>query len=264
MGELQSVGKCKFFHRRKIIFIKWMNTEWLERTELLVGNENLVKLKNANVLVVGLGGVGAVAAEMICRAGVGRMTLVDGDKVEMSNRNRQLPALMSTIGVPKTEVLEQRFKDINPEIDLTIFNEFICNVRTEALLESQSYDYVVDAIDTLSPKVFLLYHSVLRGLKTVSSMGAGGKLDPSQVRVADISETYNCKLARMMRKRLSKLGVRNGVKVVFSSELVDSKAVRKEDSFYKKSTVGTISYMPAVFGCYLGGVVVRELIGSAV
>ncbi len=233
---------------------------WQERTELLLGSGKLERLKKSNVLVVGLGGVGAVAAEMICRAGVGKMTIVDGDNVEISNRNRQLPALVSTTGVPKAQILEQRFRDINPEIDLTVLNEFICDHRTEELLDSQSFDYVVDAIDTLSPKVFLVHHSYQRGLRIVSSMGAGGKLDPSQVRTADISATYNCKLARMMRKRLSRLGIPKGVKVVFSPEPVDEKAVRHEEAQNKKSTVGTISYMPAVFGCFISSIAIRDLL----
>ena len=235
---------------------------WLERTELLLGPERLDKLVNKNVLVIGLGGVGAIAAEMICRAGVNKMTIVDGDVVEESNRNRQLPALVDTTGLPKAHVLEHRFRNINPDIELTVFNEFVCDERTKELLDSQKYDYVVDAIDTLSPKVFLIHHSLERKLRIVSSMGAGGKLNPACVQTADISKTYNCKLARMIRKRLGKLGIYKGVKVVFSSELVDAKAVRREESANKKSTVGTISYMPAVFGCVLASVVINDLLDS--
>lgn len=233
--------------------------QWLERTELLLGSEKLGMLNKANVMVVGLGGVGAVAAEMICRAGVSKMTIVDGDVVEVSNRNRQLPALVSTTGQSKALVLEERFRNINPDIDLTVLNEFICDERTEQLLDNQHYDYVVDAIDTLSPKVFLVYHCLQRNIRIVSSMGAGGKLNPSLVQIADISGTYNCKLARMMRKRLARLGIRQGVKVVFSSELVDEKVIRREESIHKKSTVGTISYMPAVFGCFLASIVIEDL-----
>jgi tRNA A37 threonylcarbamoyladenosine dehydratase len=235
---------------------------WLERTELLLGAQKLNRIKNANVLVVGLGGVGAYAAEMICRAGVGKMTIVDGDVVEHSNRNRQLPALVSTAGKPKAEILGSRLRDINPEIELTVVNEFIRDERAVELLESQPFDYVVDAIDTLSPKVFLISHSMQRGLKVVSSLGAGGKIDPSKVQVADISKSYNCKLGRMMRKRLSKLGIRNGVTVVFSPEEVPGEAIRLEEGQNKKSTVGTISYMPPVFGCHVAGVVIRYLVES--
>ena len=235
---------------------------WLERTQLLVGPEKLERLKKANVLVVGLGGVGAYAAEMICRAGVGKMTLADGDTVQESNRNRQLPALVSTTGLAKTDVLARRFYDINPDIELTVVNSFIRGEKAVELIESQSFDYVVDAIDTLSPKVFLISYSLQCGLKVVSSMGAGGKLDPSKVQVADISKSYNCKLARMIRKRLSKLGIKKGVQVVFSSEGVSEEAVRLEEGQNKKSTVGTISYMPPVFGCFMASVVIRNLLES--
>lgn len=232
---------------------------WYERTELLLGPERYSRLKAANVLVVGLGGVGAYAAEMICRAGVGRMTIVDGDVVEESNRNRQLPALISNCGKPKAEVLAERFRDINPELQLTVLNEYLRDERTVELLGSQSFDYVVDAIDTLSPKVFLIYHALQKGYQVVSSMGAGGKTDPAQVAVADISKSHDCKLARMVRKRLHRLGVRNGVKVVFSPEEVPSGAIRLEQSTNKLSTVGTISYLPPVFGCFIASVVLRDL-----
>ncbi|NCB06591.1 MAG: tRNA threonylcarbamoyladenosine dehydratase [Bacteroidia bacterium] len=234
---------------------------WLERTELLLGPEKLEKLKQANVLVVGLGGVGAYTAEQLCRAGIGKMTIVDADVVEHSNRNRQLPALISNVGKPKAEILAARFLDINPELQLTVVNDYIRDEKTIELLKSQPFDYVVDAIDTLSPKVFLIYHSLQLGLKVVSSMGAGGKFDPQKVEVADISKSYNCKLAKMLRKRLSRMGIKKGVKVVFSSEEVDENAVRLEEGENKKSTVGTISYMPPVFGCFVSSVVIRDLIG---
>lgn len=233
---------------------------WLERTELLLGTEKLERLKNANVLVAGLGGVGATAAELICRAGVGKMTLVDYDTVEPSNRNRQLPALVSTTGKFKTEILSTRFYDINPEIDLTVLHEYIHEDNVKAIIESQPFDFVVDAIDTLFPKVLLISNSIQHKLKIVSSMGAGGKLDPSKVQVSDISKSYNCPLARMLRKRLSKMGIKNGVTVVFSSEGVVEEAVRLEDGPNKKSTVGTISYIPIVFGCFAASVVIRNLL----
>jgi tRNA A37 threonylcarbamoyladenosine dehydratase len=233
---------------------------WLERTELLLGADKLGILKNANILVVGLGGVGAYAAEMLCRAGIGKLTIVDGDVVEESNRNRQLPALMSTTGQSKAEILAKRFHDINPKIELTVVNDFIRDEKTIELLESQPFDYVVDAIDTLSPKVFLIKHCIQLGLKVVSSLGAGGKLDPSKVQVADISKSYNCKLGRMMRKRLSKLGIKKGFKVVFSPEEVKENAIRLEEGQNKKSTVGTISYMPPLFGCFVASVVINDLL----
>lgn len=236
-----------------------MDNSWLERTELLLGSEKLERLRQKHVLVVGLGGVGAYAAEMIARAGVGRMTIVDGDTVSNSNINRQLPALHSQIGKPKTEVMAARLRDINPDIDLTVVSEFIRDERMVQLLENK-YDYVVDAIDTLSPKVFLIYHSIQRGLPIISSMGSGGKTDPTKLQIADISKTFNCKLARSIRKRLHRKGIDKGLTVVFSTELTDKAAVVEvDDEENKKSTVGTISYMPALFGIYCASKVIRDL-----
>lgn len=237
-----------------------MGDNWLERTELLFGSEKLERLRGKHVLVVGLGGVGAYAAEMIARAGVGRMTIVDGDKVSVSNINRQLPALHSNIGKPKAEIMAARLRDINPDIDLTVINDFVKDERMEQLLDNE-YDYVVDAIDTISPKLFLILHCLNRKLKIVSSMGAGGKTDPSKIAIADISKTYNCKLAKAIRKRLHRKGVDRGVPVVFSSELTDKAAVLEvDDEENKKSTVGTISYMPAMFGIYCASKVINDLI----
>jgi tRNA A37 threonylcarbamoyladenosine dehydratase len=236
--------------------------DWQERTRLMLGEEGVAKLANAHVLVVGLGGVGAYAAEQICRAGVGKMTIVDGDLVEATNRNRQLPALISNNGKPKAEVLGERFRDINPEIELKVINEYLKDDRMIEILESGHFDYVVDAIDTLSPKVLLIYHSVQLNIPIVSSMGAGGKLDPSQVQNSDISKSYNCKLARMLRKRLYKLGIRKGVQVVFSPEEVTKDRVRIEEGRNKKSAVGTISYMPPLFGCHITSVVLQNLLSK--
>lgn len=235
---------------------------WLERTELLLGEEKLSKLTSADVLVVGLGGVGAYAAEQLCRAGIGKMTIIDGDVVEETNRNRQLPALQSTEGLPKTEILASRFKDINPNIKLTIIKDFVHHKELKELFDRHTFDYVVDAIDTLSPKVYLIFDAVQYGMPIISSMGAGGKMDPSKIEVADISKSYNCKLARVLRKRLGKMDIRKGVKVVFSSELIDERAVRIEDGHFKKSTVGTISYMPPAFGCFLASEVIRDIISK--
>jgi len=234
--------------------------QWLSRTALLTGKENLITLREKHVMVAGLGGVGAMAAEQICRAGIGKMTIIDGDTVHTSNRNRQLPALKSTEGIAKTEIMAKRLLDINPDLELTVLNEYIKEERTLEILR-QGYDYVVDAIDTLSPKVFLLYTCVQLGLPVVSSMGAGGKYDPAQIKVADIDESYNCKLAYYMRKRLHKMGVWQGLKVVFSPEVVErSSVILQEGESNKKSNVGTISYMPAIFGCYCASVVLRDLL----
>lgn len=236
---------------------------WLSRTELLLGDEKLAMLKNSHVLVVGLGGVGAYAAEMICRSGIGSMTIVDGDTVHTSNRNRQLPALHSTEGRAKAEIMGQRLLDINSGLRLTIINEYIKDERMIEILD-QGYDYVVDAIDTLSPKVFLIYHTVNRKMPLVSSMGAGGKFDPLSVKISDISDTTNCSLARILRKKLHKLGVRNGFTAVWSPEEIDKeKVVPTNGEQNKASVVGTISYMPAIFGIACASVVIRDLAGIA-
>jgi tRNA A37 threonylcarbamoyladenosine dehydratase len=235
---------------------------WQSRTELCLGPEGVSKLASSHVLVVGLGGVGAFAAEMICRAGVGKMTIVDGDIINRSNRNRQLPALVSTEGLPKAEVMARRLKDINPDLDLEVIQEYIRENRIKDILNSE-YNYVVDAIDTLSPKVFLIYNSLKKGFPVVSSMGAGGKFDPSQITVADISETTDCSLARILRKRLHRLGVRDGFKAVYSREPVDRVRIKAlEGEKNKASVVGTISYMPAAFGIACASVVIRELSGN--
>jgi len=235
---------------------------WLERTELLLGNK-INKLANANVLIVGLGGVGAYAAEQICRAGVGNMTIIDGDTVQESNLNRQLLALRTNINLPKADVMARRLFDINPEIRLTIVNEYIRDERTEEILLAEKYDYVVDAIDTLSPKVNLIVKALKNNLKIVSSMGAGGKFDPSQVQIADISKSYNDMLARMLRKRLHKFKIYKGFNVVFSPEEVDkTKVITVEGERNKKSVVGTISFMPAVFGNFIAAAVINSILAD--
>jgi len=233
---------------------------WLDRTELLLGANKIEKLKGSHVLIVGLGGVGAYAAELICRAGVGEMTIVDGDNIHFTNKNRQLPALTSSLGQPKAEYMGKRLLDINPDLKLHTIQEYIRDERMKEII-CHPYDYVVDAIDTLSPKIFLIHDSLKYGHRVVSSMGAGGKLNPSLVEVADISETHVCPLARILRKRLHHLGIRNGFKVVFSSEPVpDEVMVPCEGEPNKKTTVGTISYMPPIFGCFIASVVIRDLI----
>ncbi len=228
---------------------------------MLVGKDSMDRLRSAHVLVAGLGGVGAYAAEMLCRSGIGRLTLIDGDSIQPSNRNRQLLALKSNEGRMKTEVMAERLQDINPEIKLDLISEFI---RDDRLIEivSRPYDYVVDAIDTLSPKIFLLYYGLRNKQRIVSSMGAGGKFDPLQIRIEDISKTYHCRLAYMLRKRLRKLGVTEGIKAVFSTEQIDKKLLEPCDEPNKKSVVGTISYLPAIFGCTCASVVIRDLMAS--
>lgn len=237
-------------------------TKWLDRTELLLGKEALEKLKTKHVLVVGLGGVGAYAAEQICRAGIGEMTIVDADVVDETNINRQLIALTSTVGNPKTELLKERLLQINSNLRLHVIQEFIKDESTEELLNRTTYDYVLDAIDTLSPKVFLIYKVLQKKYPLISAMGAGGKLDPALIQVVDIKKTFQCKLAFIVRKRLHHLGIRSGFKAVFSPEVVPDHAVviDAQPSMNKLSVVGTISYMPAMFGCHMAAEVIKDLI----
>jgi len=236
-------------------------TDWQDRTKLILGEERLKKLASARVLIVGLGGVGAYAAEMICRAGVGSITVVDGDAVHTTNRNRQLPALKSTEGLPKADVMGRRLKDINPDIKLTIIQEYLKDERMIEVLD-MGFDYVVDAIDTLSPKISLIFHTLQKKMPLVSSMGAGGKYDPTRIAVSDISETTDCTLARILRKRLHRLGIREGFTAVYSTEPVDKKkVVPTPGELNKASVVGTISYMPASFGIACASVVIRDLAG---
>jgi tRNA A37 threonylcarbamoyladenosine dehydratase len=233
---------------------------WMSRTQLMLGDEPVIKLMGKHVLVVGLGGVGGICAEMIARAGVGKMTIVDADIVDLSNTNRQIPALHSTAGQLKANVLAERLKDINPELDLAVLPIYIKEEETIQLLESAKFDYAVDCIDTLSPKVYFIKACMDRNIPLVSSLGAGGKLDPSQVEITDISKTHECNLARYVRKKLHALGIHKGLTVVFSPEKVDqSRVFETEKAFPKKSIIGTISYMPAIFGCTVASVVIRGL-----
>lgn len=241
-----------------------MNRNWQERTELLLGDEKLSILNSSKVLVVGVGGVGAYAAEMLCRSGIGSMTIVDADVVSLTNINRQLVALHSTVGQDKVEILGERLLDINPELNLTKIKCFIKDDAVCRLLESDSFDFVVDAIDTLAPKVYLIKESLKREIPLVSSMGAGAKTDPTLVEIKDISKTNYCPLAHMLRKRLHKEGIRSGFMAVFSTEEIRQGAMVLCEEQNKKSNVGTISYMPAVFGCALASVVLRGLLNEPI
>lgn len=237
------------------------DTHWLQRTELLIKKERLEKLINANVLVVGMGGVGSFAAEFIARAGVGKMTIVDGDVVDPTNRNRQLPALATTHGISKVEWMKERLLAINPELDLTVINEFLRIERIKEIVLNGNYSYVVDAIDSITPKLTLISTCYYNQIPLISSMGAGAKLDPTLIRVVDISKTYNCKLAHYVRKRLKKYKIYKGVKTVFSPEEAPPDSLMYTDgSNFKKSAYGTISYLPAAFGGVAASVVVRDLI----
>jgi len=234
--------------------------DWRERAELLFKKEGLEKLKNSHVLVVGLGGVGSFAAEFLARAGVGTMTIVDGDIVDITNINRQLPALHSTIGQPKVTIVGDRLMDINPELKLIRIKEFLSPERAYELVTPE-YDYVLDCIDSITPKLNLLISARRQKVKVISNMGAGGKYEASKVKVADISKTEYCPLAKTVRKRLKKEGISKGVKVVFSSEYPDQSSLKMTDGQnFKKSFFGTNSWMPALFGLHSAETVVKHLI----
>jgi tRNA threonylcarbamoyladenosine dehydratase len=238
---------------------KQANDHWKQRTRLLVGDKGIDALQNAHVLIVGLGGVGSYAAEALCRAGIGQLTIVDGDVVDPTNRNRQLQALATTHGQGKAVLMQERMLQINPDVKLNVISEFQDPDMVIALLKNP-FDYVIDAIDSISPKVHLIKTALEMGHKIVSSMGAGGKMDPTQLKVVDISKTQNCPMAYYLRKRLKYVGIKQGVKAVFSTELPDKNSIMTTDGTnFKKSAYGTISYIPAVFGMTCASVVIRDL-----
>ena len=233
---------------------------WQERAELIFKKEGLETLKNSHVLIVGLGGVGSFAAEFITRAGVGKITIVDGDTVDITNINRQLPALHSTVGQHKIDVVGDRLKDINPELELIRINEFLSPERTLEIV-SKEYDYIMDCIDSVTPKINLIIAAKRKKVKIVSCMGAGGKMLVSKVVVKDISKTIVCPLAKQIRKRLKKEKISKGIKAVFSTEEADETSLKLTDGKnYKKSFFGTNSYMPALFGLYAAETVIHYLL----
>ena len=236
---------------------------WLSRTELLTGKEKLQKLAGSHVMIVGLGGVGSYAAEFIARSGIGKMTIIDGDVVDPTNRNRQLPALATTHGVHKASIMAERLKAINPEVELVVIQEFITPEKVAELFNEKP-DYFIDAIDSVTPKITFLINALQQNIPTVSSMGAGGKYDPTKLLVADISKTYNCVFAQQVRKVLKRHHqIYTGFKCVFSSEMPNKDSIIYTDgSNYKKSAYGTISYLPATFGAVCASVVIRDLIGE--
>jgi tRNA A37 threonylcarbamoyladenosine dehydratase len=236
--------------------------KWQERAELLFKVEGLNRLKNANVLIVGVGGVGSFAAEFLARAGVGNLTIVDGDVVDITNINRQLPALHSTVGMSKIDVVGDRLMDINPELNLTKVQEFLSPERAFEIVE-EKYDYVLDCIDSVTPKLNLIIGAKRKRVKIISSMGAGGKMEASKVKVADITNTINCMFAKTIRRRLKEHKI-DKLKVVFSSEIQDETSLKMTDgSNYKKSFYGTNSYMPGLFGLYAAETVIRYLINNS-
>lgn len=226
-----------------------MCADWMQRTGMLLGSGTLSRLGKSTVAVIGVGGVGGYAAEMLARSGVGRLVLVDSDTVAETDLNRQITALHSTLGRSKCSVLEQRLKDINPDLSVIIEEAYVEPDGIEGLLGKYAIDFLVDAIDTLSPKLALICHCVKSGLPFVSSMGSGAKTDATAVRISDISKSHNCPLAYIIRKKLRKSGISKGFKVVYSEELPDRNAIVESEGRNKKSLVGTVSYIPAVFGC---------------
>lgn len=239
-----------------------MDKTWLSRTALITGEAVLDRFAQSKVLIVGMGGVGSFAAEFIVRAGIGNVTIVDGDVVEASNRNRQLPALATTEGKYKVDIMQERLLAINPELNITAIKHFMTPDDMKTLLSSHLYDYVIDAIDSISPKIKLLTLCYQLGIPVVSSMGAGGKLDPTQIKVSDISDTHTCKLARYVRKRLKKQNIYTGITAVFSTEEVIAHSLMYTESRFKKSAYGTISYLPAAFGGVCASVVIKNLIAK--
>ena len=247
---------------------------WKERTGMLLGQEGLDRLAHSTVVVAGAGGVGGYAAEMLVRAGIGHLVVIDSDTVSDTNRNRQILALTSTVGRSKCEVLAERLLDINPDMDLKTMQTYITasyhgdgtpfdepgETSPQALLAGMDIDYVVDAIDTVAPKLSLIKYCTDRHIPVVSSMGAGAKTDVTKIRITDISKSYNCPLAHVVRKRMRRMGVARGFKVVFSEELADRDAIVPCDEPNKKSQVGSISYIPAVFGCACAQAVVMGLL----
>ena len=221
----------------------------------------MARIRSAHVLVVGTGGVGAYAAEMLCRAGVGHLTLVDADTVSPSNINRQLPALHSTVGRSKVSVLAERFRDINPEVQLTLREEYLTPESVDALLDAAPYDYVIDAIDTIQPKVALLAACIRLRQPVIASMGAGAKTDITAIQYADLWQTYHCGLSKSVRNGLARAGLRGRkLPVVFCTQQADRNALLTvEGERNKKTTAGTVSFMPATFGNYLAAWVLNHL-----
>lgn len=240
-----------------------MNEAYFSRTELLAGQQGMQKLARTSVAVIGLGGVGSYSAEALARSGIGKFILIDFDVIEPSNINRQILALQSTIGKPKVEIMQQRIRDINPKAEVIIYQEVLDGNNQERLLEGA--EYCVDAIDSLSSKIGLLEFLLKNERKFISVMGAGNRLNPSQVHISTIDKSHNCPLARRVRKLLNKKGIRGHFPCVYSSELpiIPENDVSIEDSITKdrqRKVIGSISYLPAVMGLMAAAYVIRSIL----
>lgn len=236
--------------------------DWLERSALLIGEESIEKLKNAHVLIVGLGGIGSFAGEFIARSGIGTMTIIDGDVFDKTNKNRQLTATDSTINRNKAVVLGEKIKDINPEIHLNIIEEFVVPERVWEILAEFKPDYVMDCIDSVTPKLEWIKACLRLKIKIITHLGAGGKLDPAKVQVAKLENTNNCKLGHHIKKRLKREGINfKRVKAVYSSEIQIKESLKLTDGKnFKRSFYGTISYIPGLFGLYGASEVIKHLV----
>lgn len=234
---------------------------WDNRTRRLLGDDNAGKLKEASVLVVGVGGVGGYAAEMLARSGIGRLTLVDADDVAESNINRQLIATQNTVGQPKVLLFAERFHDINPEAQINVHKEFLDAENLQIIFGSQSYDYVIDAIDTVAPKVALIEYCLTHNVPIISSMGAGGRIDPTKVGYFDIWDTREDGLAKAVRRKLKADGLRRRLNVVASTEKPRSHSLIAVEAANKRTSYGTLATIPALFGIYLANFVIRKLTG---
>jgi len=239
------------------------STPLFERTHILIGDEGIEKLKQSHIFLAGMGGVGSFTAEALARMGVGKMTLVDHDVVSGSNLNRQLVALNSTVDTLKAEVMANRIRDINPDCEITLLTEFLTPETIPDIL-AQGFDVIIDAIDSLSSKSALLETAWRNDMTVFASMGAGGKMDPTQVRTGDLMDTSMCKLAKHLRAQLRKRGVGRGIQTVYSLESPLPPLPPEPVSRGRARAVnGTVSYMPSIFGLTLAGMVVNHIVGDS-
>lgn len=229
-----------------------------DRTRMLIGQQGLDRLQQSHVLLAGIGGVGSFAAEALARAGVGTLTFIDSDVVDPTNINRQIHATQATIGQPKVQVMAARIAAINPDIQVHLRQAFLLADNTDAVLDGQTYDYIIDAVDTVTAKLALIQYGRSRNIPVISSMGTANKLDATKFEITDISKTHTCPLARVMRKELRDRGIASGVEVLYSTaKPVDTPLVTSAEG---KRTPGSISYVPSVAGLLLAGHVIQQLL----